>query len=71
MQDLNIRADLNISLHRTATLLTEEQSVFSYTSLKINTPLVGLKISTLVHVRYQCLFKLKDFHMVAVSSYCI
>lgn len=56
MQDLNIRADLNISLHRTEIILTEEQSVFSHTALKMNTPVVGMKVSTLVHVRYQCLF---------------
>lgn len=48
--------DLNISLHRIEIILTKEQSVFSHTALKINTPFVSLKVSTLVHVRYQCLF---------------
>ena len=56
MQDLNMRADLNISLHRIEIILTEEQSVFSHAALKLNTPVVGLKVSVLVHVRYQCLF---------------
>ena len=45
--------DLKISLHRIEIILTKEQSVFSHTALKINTPFVGLKVSTLVHVRYQ------------------
>lgn len=51
-----MRTDLNISLHRIEIFLTEEQSVFSHTALKINTPVVGFKVSTLVHVRYQCSF---------------
>ena len=57
--------------HSIEIILTEKQSVLSHISLKINTPVKGLKVSTLENARYQRLFKLKDFHMVAVSSYYI